>query len=132
MPIEVTWLNERKDMLYFDYIGLWTWDGVFAVIEESNIMMDEVDHPVGTIVDFTNTVHLPDGLPNAMKKIAELRETHPNDSGETVYVKAQILTKAMFDIIQMTDPEVASVIKFTHTKTVEEAENLLLQVMQRL
>jgi len=131
MPATVTWLNDNKNILYFDYIGMWTWEESYAAIEKSNRMMDEVNHPVGSIVDFTNTDRIPANLPKAMQKIAELRGSNPNDSGETVYVKAEILTKAMLDVIRVTDPEVAKVIKFTHAKTVEHAEELLLQVMDK-
>ncbi len=131
MPVNITWLNDENRVLYFDYIGLWTWEESYAAIRKSNEMMNEVNHPVGSIVDFTNTQNFPDGLADAMKVIAELRGGHPNDTGETVYVNAEVLTKAMFDVIRATDPEVAKVIKFTHSKTVEESENLILQVLDR-
>jgi len=130
MPVSITWLTDKKNILYFDYIGKWEWKESFDAISKSNEMMDEVNHQVGSIVDFTNSDHLPDGLADAMKTIADLRESHPNDSGETVYVNAQILTKAMFDIIRVTDPKVANVIKFTHAKSVDQAEKLLLQVIR--
>ncbi len=131
MPVTVNWLNDKKNILYFDYVGLWEWEESYSIIAQSNIMMEEVNHPVGSIVDFTNTSHVPDNLADAMKKIAELRDSHPNDSGETVYVNAKILTKAMFDIIQITQPEIASIIKFTHAKSVDEAEQILLSALKK-
>jgi len=121
MNATVNWINDEKAVLHFKYKAGWSWEDVFGIVQQSQKMMDAVDYQVATIVDLTDAPKLPPDPMNALGKVVENRATHPNDSGITVFLNAEVLRKAMLDYIKLGDPEAAQFVEFIHAKTIDEA-----------
>jgi len=123
MNAKVNWVNPEKTVLHFEYSVGWSWEDAFMAVQQSMQMMDAIDYPIATIVDLTASSKLPADPMNALGKIVENRATHPNDSGITIFLNAEVLTKAMLDYIQLGNPEAAQFVEFVHAKTLDEAIN---------
>ena len=99
MPIQVEWTDPGKQILLFTYED-WTWEDLFTSIETSRQMMDEATLPVASIIKLAPGKQqlLPD-LDESIKQLVEDHMRHPKDSGVTVFVNAETVTKAMIDMI---------------------------------
>jgi len=129
MAVELNWVDETKTVLHFAYRGRWTWEEVFGALQQSQQMMDTVSHKVATIVDLTDGQKLPVDMMRHMSKIVDDRSKHTNDSGDTVFLNAEALTKAVLNFIEIGNPEAAKFAQFVHATTyneaVEKAKDLL-------
>ena len=83
MPINVTWKNEAKTELIFVYEGQWTLNDFYEITRKGNTMMEEVAHPVNTVLDIRNSKMLPNGFINAISNVS--RKSPPN-SGVMVMI----------------------------------------------
>jgi len=121
MAVTAKWLNESNEVLHFEYKDKWTWDEAVEAIQKSQTMLNEVQHPVSSIIELEEQYYLPPNPMKYLKQIVENRSTHKNDSGITIFLNAEVLTKAMLDVISIGNPEVAKFVTFNHAKTVHEA-----------
>ncbi len=121
MSVTVQWANPEQTILHFEYTGKWTWAEVFPALHESQQMMNQVNHPVASIVDLTDGKQLPLDSMKYLDKVVEARAEHANDSGITIFLNAQVLTKAMLDFIELKNPQAIPFISLIHAKTYDEA-----------
>ena len=121
MPVTARWLDEEKTILGFIYSGSWEWQEAFDMMATSPQMMDEVDHPVAVVVDMTTGQQLPSDPLKHIPKLSQGRGKSKNDSGITVFLNANILTKAMQDVIEMTKMPMPKGLVAVYARTYDDA-----------
>lgn len=121
MPVTAEWLDDDRTIVRFNYDGNWEWEEAFQVVNTGNEMMKQVDHPVAVVVDMTNGQQLPPNPLQNIQKLSRGRGQHPNDSGITVFLNAEVLTKAMQDVLEMTGAQLPPGLSATYARTLDEA-----------
>lgn len=131
MGIIVIWDDEEQTIVRFVYAGLWTWEEFNHVIREGNAMMDTVNHPVVSIVDMSNSSHVP---PNALVHIkwaVDYSGNH-NNSRIVVFAGATAFYKTMLNVLTTLYPHINHAANFLHVNTLDEARQLARQYWQAL
>ena len=116
MPIEVRWGDEAHNYIYYRLIDPWDWDHYQAMCPNWRHLADEADGTVCTIVDFTETAHLPRGVLVHLQKFVV--NPHPNN-GVIVMVGANPLIRAIINTMQRLYPKAAKSLTLVTTR--EEA-----------
>jgi hypothetical protein len=62
MSIIVEWDNSEKTVLHFVFKNRWSPEEFFQVVEQSNQMVDQVEHDIGIIIDMRESGFLPSSL----------------------------------------------------------------------
>lgn len=83
MSISVTWDNQAKTIIRYDFAGKWNWYGYEMAVGEAFGMMESVSHPVDFIFNMQNSQPLPEGATFYLKRTLEL-----SPSGQSVIVIA--------------------------------------------
>ena len=89
MKVNVSWDNDKKNVIRFEYEPMWTWEDFRWASDISDEMMESVDHIVELIIYFRDGVTLP---PSAVKNFKEALERAPKNSGMVVVVGGNMLT----------------------------------------
>ena len=92
MNIKVSWDNEEKTVIRYDFEGPWTWDEFRIAAEEVFAMTRSVEHQVDTISNFFPGVMLP---PNAMFQFRRIMEDAPKNRGINVIVSSSAFIRTM-------------------------------------
>ena len=121
MGVEAKWLDDEKTILGFIYSGRWEWQEAFDMMEDSPRIMDEADGPVAVVVDMTAGRDLPSDPLKHILKLSQGRGKSKNDSGITVFLNANVLTKAMQDVMEMTKMRVPPGLVAVYARTKDEA-----------
>lgn len=61
MPITVDWDNQEKNTICYTYVGRWTWDEYYVVLEHSRGLWKSVNQVVDVIVDLSASAGFPSG-----------------------------------------------------------------------
>jgi hypothetical protein len=61
MPVSISWDDEAKTTIRWDYIGKWTWHDVAGAYEEVRALMNSVPYPVCLIHDLRQSAGIPGG-----------------------------------------------------------------------
>lgn len=77
MPFTHEWYNDEKKVIYSQVIGAWTWDEYIGQLDTISAMLDEVDHPVILLGDFSQSGPAPKGIITRMSQITTIFG-HPN------------------------------------------------------
>lgn len=68
MSVQVDWFDaEKKDIVRYEFVGTWTWDDLYAAMNEVNNLLATVDHMVYVIVDFRQGRGVPGGALTHMR-----------------------------------------------------------------
>lgn len=121
MPIRVAWDNAEKHLLYTRYTGNWTTAELHTAIEEGLQMMNEVQHRVDWIFDFTLSAKTASG--NLLSIAPSLQRKLPTHRGVILVVGANHYYKVQFDLLQKRVPSLLNDLYFLDT--LEEAFGLL-------
>jgi hypothetical protein len=92
MNIKVSWDNEDKTIIRYDFEGTWTWADFRTAAEEAFAMTRSVEHTVDTISNFYPGVMLP---PNAMFQFRQIMEDAPPNRGVNVIVGSSAFIRTM-------------------------------------
>jgi hypothetical protein len=55
VAVSVTWDSIDKKIVRLVFEGRWTWDELYNANQQTKIMLDEVSHDVGVLVDLQNS-----------------------------------------------------------------------------
>jgi hypothetical protein len=94
MPVRVYWLNESKTLIQYDFVGDWTWEEFYPVLEEALVMEISVGHRVDVICDFLSAGALPQ---NALANIKTITDKAPPNIGLSVFVTTNRFFNLMYD-----------------------------------
>ena len=89
MNIQVSWDNDEKTIIRFDYGKGWTWDDFSEANEIVQKMYAEVKHPVHIIANFEDGAFPPLG---ALEKFREAQEDMPDDAVVVVVGGSMFIT----------------------------------------
>lgn len=92
MNIKVSWDNDDKTVIRYDFEGPWTWDDFRIAAEEAFAMTRSVEHTVDTISNFFPGVLLP---ANAMFQFRRIMEEAPKNRGVNVIVGSSAFIRTM-------------------------------------
>jgi hypothetical protein len=75
--IGVTWDNEQKTVIRYDFPARWTWDEFFQVKVIADTMIDATRHrePIGALFVFPQKLHIPPDVINAVRNA--MHQKHP-------------------------------------------------------
>jgi hypothetical protein len=125
MSIIVDWYNDNHTEIVHTYIGDWTWDELFAALDQIMQLMDSVNHTVNVIINMRQSQRMPTMFaPSSLRKIAYAAPTHHRNSGLFVILGANAFIKGMFSIFSKLYPHVAERYQFIEDE--EQLESLLL------
>ena len=112
MPITVQWLDEKKEVVFYEFTDPWTLTDWHQAVDKSNDMMSAVPHRVHTIADMTGSSVIPSnillGARYASKKFS------PN-VGMIIYVRANQFIQTVANMAQKLFPNLKSKVYFTET-----------------
>ncbi len=92
MNIKVSWDNDDKNVIRYDFEGPWTWADFRIAAEEAFAMTRSVEHTVDTISNFYPGVLLP---ANAMFQFRRIMEDAPKNRGVNVIVGSSAFIRTM-------------------------------------
>jgi hypothetical protein len=95
MPISVSWDNDDKTTIRYDFNGQWTWDEFRVSSENAFAMTRSVSHTVDSISNFDPTTTLP---PNALFQFRRAMTTAPKNRGVTVIVGGALFVRTMVGV----------------------------------
>lgn len=126
MRVTVEWLNDDQQILYYQFFKDWTWDEAMPQFEKGQKLLSSVDHPVATIAEYMDADEIPKNSDPYIRQIMKSRSTtYKHDTGITVFVNAGALTRAMLDVVALGEKEYRDFAEFLHTKSLEDAIELV-------
>lgn len=125
--IAVSWYDEKKTIIQWDFDPNWTWFDVYHAIEIENELIDSVDTVVDTIVDTSKMDKTPTSAFEMVKKA--MRSRH-SKLGITVLFGDNIHMRMMFQTIVAVHPEVLEDKQWHLTATEAEASVIIKQYQQ--
>lgn len=122
MSITVNWSDEQKSELIYHIQGKWTWDELFAAIDEATHLLDTINHRVNLIIDVSESLFMPPLSVANLRRVANAPTmSHPN-TGLLILVGANQFIKIMFQVFSRLFPHAAS--RYRLIDTIENAKAL--------
>lgn len=131
MGITVDWDNAEKTVVRFIYSGNWTWEEFYTTIRNANALMDTVDKPCVSIIDMRDSKFMPAGALVHIRNVIRMSMSH-NNSGISVFLDAQLIVKAMIEVLRKSFPDILQNTNWIYAKTLEEARTLAEQQVKKL
>ena len=131
MGIAIHWDNSEKTVVRFVYNGKWTWEEFYNTIAQANAMMDTVSRPVVSIIDMRSSNYLPPGAAIHIRNVIRQSQSH-NNSGISVFLQADMIVKAMIDVLRKAYPDILANTNWIYAKTLEEAQILAQEQVDKL
>lgn len=122
MPVKVRWEDDTHRCIRYDISGIWTWDELYAAVDEVNAMLDTLDYPVLFITNMGEAVSSPPGLAVQIRNFMKLR--HRN-AGATVLVIRNPFWITLYDVISRVNPTLRE--QYRVVRTVDEAYAVIEQ-----
>ncbi len=76
MTITVQWHDAGKQVIYFQFEGVWTWKEFYESLSQSYEMVDRVGHKVYAFIDTRNSSMIPGNFLSGIKSVDA--KTHSN------------------------------------------------------
>ena len=125
MKINVTWDNEEKTVVRYDYGKGWTWNDFWAASETSNQMLATVDHTVDFLTSFV------DGTPPSLGAFGQFKraqDTFPENGGVVIIVGGGALISGLVTTFSKVYRKFSD--NLLVAKTVDEARVILAERRQ--
>ncbi|MFN8560218.1 MAG: hypothetical protein U0703_00940 [Anaerolineae bacterium] len=94
MPVLISWDDDAKTTLRYQYEGKWTWDEVDTATDEVVALMRVTTHSVSIIHDMTRSPGLPSGALTGRTAARDL----PENWDISVVVGSGVITEALLNI----------------------------------
>jgi hypothetical protein len=95
MNVKVSWDNDDKTTIRYDFEPHWTWDEFYKVAEDAFALTRSVEHTVDSISHFKPGANLP---PNALMHFRRAMVNAPKNRGVTVIVGGSMFIKMMVTV----------------------------------
>ncbi len=126
MPIIVSWFNEEKTIASYQLVGRWTWDDLYAAVQESRAMVMGVNHPVYFIIDVTKNHSVPPGALTHLRSITA--GVSPNWK-MGVFVGVNTFVETLLKTFIKVYPKFGE--RYTIASTIEEAQAFIATEQSR-
>lgn len=120
MAVRVYWLDEAKTLVQYDFVGDWTWEEFYPVLEEALVMEHSVPHRVDVICDFRSAGALPQ---NPLAHIKTITDRMPPNIGLSIFVTTNRFFNLMYDTAVRFYPKTKRF--FVVASTMEEAHAII-------
>jgi len=128
MPVTIDWFDAEKTAIVQTFVGDWTWEEHFEVIEEFREMMETVDHVVDYVANFEKVQGVPKGTLTNFRNA--LKNSHPR-TGMIVVISTNRFVNALLKTLTTLYNSVSNQ-GIYQVNTVEEAINLLEKRKQHI
>lgn len=122
MPIKVSWDNEAKTIVRYDFSGPWTWEEFHRAVDAIHALVKSVPHTVDYIANVPN-LHLPQGT--ALSHIRRAIRTAPPNSGVLMVTDGGLFVNAIIGIVSRVGGYVRT------ANTIEDARAKILERQAR-
>jgi hypothetical protein len=95
MAIQVTWENDKKEVLLNIYESTWTMDDFYLAVQQTNAHLASVNHKVNLIFDLAQSPNFPKGFMSALRSLSQ--KPHAN-SGIMVIVGINAFGHVFYDM----------------------------------
>src|SRR5690348_16431814 len=109
MPIRVEWGNPEKTILLEIIEGQWTLADIYAMLEETDQMVGEVQHRVDIIADMTSAQF---SSANLLSAISRTQRSASSNAGMIVVIKANRYIKSVADVAARVVPKSTENMRF--------------------
>jgi hypothetical protein len=116
MSVNVSWDNDDKTIIRYDFDGQWTWNDFNAATVDAFAMTRSVDHRVDSISYFNKGAALP---PNALFQFRRAMANAPKNRGKTVIVGGSAFIKTMVAVFSHLNRELGE--RLALADTLDEA-----------
>jgi len=120
MGVFVTWDNEARTTLRYDFVGDWGWDEFLAAYRQAEAMFESVGHLVDVIADFQQSGCVP---VETLARLAYIFRDRPENLGSSVIVADRTFTTTSFAIFGQYYSDVARTYQLVHS--LDKARGLL-------
>lgn len=103
--IKVSWDNEAKTILRYDFQGRWTWEDFYAASAQAFAMTHSVQHRVDAISHFHHGSVLP---ANAMFHFRHAMVSAPANRGMNVIVGANAVVRTLIKMFSSINKQLAA------------------------
>jgi hypothetical protein len=92
MPVTVDWYTREQNIVVYQFVHPWTWDDYHAAAKKAWVMINNVQHIVDIILDFSSSHSIPAHAVKHFKREA----THPHaNRGLIIIVGANAFIRAV-------------------------------------
>ena len=127
MPVHVSWDNEDKTIIHYQFDQDWTWEEFFPAKARAQELIDTVPHKVGVILE---THHNGAVRPNLLGNFRNgLRTKHPN-TVIVVIVVTRPFIRTMIGTVLALSPLANVHIEMAYT--LEEARPIILDYLRKI
>lgn len=113
MGINVSWLDETKQVIVRDFAGKWTWAEFYIAQEQVNVMLRSVDYTVHQMFDFSASASLP---PNTLTHLRNSGRNMPPNSGKSVVITHNEFYLQMYRVLNLVFPNVTRKVVLAGTR----------------
>jgi hypothetical protein len=127
MAIRLFWDNPEQTILRMEITGRWSWEEMYEASENSILMRQTVNHPVASIVDFSDALGIPDSAIAHGKNIMDKQDVY---GGVTVFVQPDFAFMSLWEVMMKIYGRWVYNIDFIFAKSVDEAREIALKRTQ--
>lgn len=118
MPVRISWGNEAKTYVIFEFVGDWTWDEYYETRKVGIEYADSVPHTVNMIIEYTNSRMFPR---NMLSHFGSSMDHNPKTFDIAIIVSQAAFVNALVNTMVRLNKKA----KFRVAKTREEAKLLI-------
>lgn len=94
MAVSADWLDEKHDIVLYNFEGAWTWDELYRVYTKAIEMEKSVSYRVDVILDMRRSKSIP---ANALLHVKNISDKQPDNIGLTVVVTPNGFVRALYN-----------------------------------
>jgi hypothetical protein len=113
MPFDFRWDNDEKTIMRYVAEGAWNWNDFHKHLRRSTLCLDEVDHPVETIIDLRSGNKLPAGAVGHLRSTGA--KTHANHTGRAVILGVDAETQRRLGAVDGVYQDSERLLRFVET-----------------
>lgn len=96
MSVDVNWFDTAKTIVRYDFSGKWTWNEVYAAVDEAIMLENSVPHRVDVLLNLLDSGHIP---PNAITHVKTIATTKmPDNVKMAVLITQNRAMQTLFNI----------------------------------
>jgi hypothetical protein len=96
MGIQVAWTNPDYRVMKLDFQRGWTWDDLYAAIQQADDLITSVEHRVHMIIDISHAGGLPRDFMRVAGDVFDSGDARPNE-GQKIVVGASGLIQFAYN-----------------------------------
>jgi hypothetical protein len=126
MSIETSWVDEACTLIQYRFGKTWTIDELHQALERGRAFMAEVEHPVDSLFDFSETSHIPQQM---LPSIHQVKDNTPDNLRFSIAFGVNKFLIMLVQVIQTIAPGLMKDFRLVRTRA--EALKLLEDMRQR-